>query len=445
MKNLVFWGWAEADAAQAVQKIRRHEGIRVVDWIADTKAASLTYVDFLYNHPDLGKFDSLPDDPILSDAQVVKFLHMFSREKRSRGINFHEQMNIAKNYFRYFLWKLRKDRVDHILFSLVPIIGCDYLFYLAAQHLGIKTTMCYQSIFSNRFFYCHDLNDFGSFSNIQELPVDHMPPIEWGHKKDLFYMKGNILAEGTRNPWKILLRETLRHGIRKSSKPMRYSGVIENFTQALDFREKYHQHAVGLADMPLTTDYVYFPLHLQPELTTTGLGGDYSDQLDALERLSRLLPSGWKIYAKENPKQNFDQRGREFFRRLATLDNVVYVSKETDTYWLIENSRFVATITGTAGWEALTGGKPCLYFGLAWFKDFPGAISFREGMSVDDVLNRKIERSAQQAAYEKLYRKTRPGIVDGQYIASCNQYTFDGNVKLLTDFLTDEIGLRTHE
>ena len=39
-------------------------------------------------------------------------------------------------------------------------------------------------------------------------------------------------------------------------------------------------------------EYVYFPLHLQPEMSTDTNGGMFTDQLLALEKLSRVMPDG---------------------------------------------------------------------------------------------------------------------------------------------------------
>jgi hypothetical protein len=232
-------------------------------------------------------------------------------------------------------------------------------------------------------------------------------------------------------------RETFKYGLRTSSKPMRYSGVIENLIQARDFAKCYKKYAANVDQIDINTAYVYFPLHLQPEITTSGLGGNYSDQLDAIEKLSSMIPPNWKVYVKENPKQGHEQRGIEFYRRISTFSNVLYISKDVDTYWLMENCRFVATITGTAGWESITGGKPCLFFGLAWYASIPGAVAYKDGLSVEDVLNTPIDQEKQLIAFEALYKKTRLGIVDRGYRHILPEYSIEGNAKHLEKFITE--------
>jgi hypothetical protein len=321
----------------------------------------------------------------------------------------------------------------------MPIIGFDYLCYLAAKRLGTHVTMCCQSLFPDRFFYCSTIEDFGLFSETQEQATSPPPPIDWGYKKDLFYMKGNEIKNRKKNPLWTWLRETIRYGIRTSSKPMRYSGVIENLTQARDFDKSYLLYAKKRNELDVNINFVYFPLHLQPELTTSTLGGCYSDQLDAIERLSDMIPADWKIYVKENPKQGHEQRGIEFYRRISCIKNVEYIGNDVDTYWLIENCRFVATITGTAGWESVTGGKPCLTFGLAWYATIPGAIQYNKHITVEDILSARISQADQMLAFNNLYKKTRPGIIDGGFTPIFPEYTPENNSQKLELFIRERV------
>lgn len=440
MHNIFLWGWSEPDAVKAVKSIKSNPLINVAEWIGDNNELEKSYIKFIYNHPNFEAYRSTKVVPHLSEYELIKFLDMFYREKRSRGVNVHEQTNIAKTYFRFFIWLLDIKKIDHVLFSIMPIIGLDYICYLAAKRLSIKVTICYQSQFPNRFLYCQSIDDFGTFNDIPEIEISPAPKVQWGFKKELFYMKKGVIKNRHDYTKTITwIRETFRYGLRTSSKPMRYSGVVENLIQARDFAECYKKYAVNSEQININAQYVYFPLHLQPELTTSGLGGDYSDQLDAIEKLASMIPSDWKVYVKENPKQGHEQRGIEFYRRISTFSNVVYISKDVDTYWLMENCRFVATITGTAGWESITGGKPCIFFGLAWYASIPGAVAYKDGLSVEGVLSTPINQKKQSLAFESLYKKTRIGIVDRGYRFIYPEYSIESNAKNLEVFITETV------
>src|SRR5690606_14178885 len=103
-------------------------------------------------------------------------------------------------------------------------------------------------------------------------------------------------------------------------------------------------------------------------------------------------------------------RGNYFFKRLSQLKNVVLVSTDVDTYQLIKNSVFVATITGTVGWEAITGGKNVLVFGWGvWYKTFPGVFSFNDGFDFFKVASNRIDAQELEEKVNELLEKTGKG------------------------------------
>jgi hypothetical protein len=110
--------------------------------------------------------------------------------------------------------------------------------------------------------------------------------------------------------------------------------------------------------------YIYFPLHYQPEITTSPLGGPFVDQISALALLGRHIPPHYKLVVKEHPMQTWVGRGHDFYRNIINqCKNVIFVNKSISSHELIKNAVAVATITGTAGWEALFRKKPVLLFG----------------------------------------------------------------------------------
>lgn len=139
-----------------------------------------------------------------------------------------------------------------------------------------------------------------------------------------------------------------------------------------------HQSAVTLPDF--SQPFIYMPLQLQPEVSTSPLAGVYVEQYLLVELLSRTAPPGWLIYVKENRfmfgKAGSGELGREFefYRKLTKLPNVRLVPLQTPPFDLIDNAKAVATATGTSGWEAVFRGIPVLNFGYAWYRECDGVL-----------------------------------------------------------------------
>lgn len=133
----------------------------------------------------------------------------------------------------------------------------------------------------------------------------------------------------------------------------------------------------------LTRPYVFLALHYQPERNTVPLGGSFADQILVCELLSSAVPADWKIYVKEHNWQFHARskgelaRNETFYRDIASLPNVELVPLETSPFDLIDHAEAVATVAGSAGWEALVRGRPALVFGSAWYQHCPGAFRVR--------------------------------------------------------------------
>ena len=138
----------------------------------------------------------------------------------------------------------------------------------------------------------------------------------------------------------------------------------------------------------LNHPYIYLALNFQPERTTLTQGDVFVDQLLMVDLLAKTLPQGWHLYVKEHPVQ-FDLsrafraqacRTMDFYDDLAAMPQVKLVPLSVSTFDLIDNSKAVASVNGTVGWEALIRGKPALEFGYPWYRGCEGdfAISSQE-------------------------------------------------------------------
>lgn len=116
--------------------------------------------------------------------------------------------------------------------------------------------------------------------------------------------------------------------------------------------------------------YVYFPLHVQPEMSTMTLAPFYLDQLAVLENLSKSLPINCRLVVKEHPSM-LGRRSAAYYERIFGLPNVRFVAPLVDSFVITKNAAAVFTITGTAGLEGLIMQKPVIVLGSTYYRFCP--------------------------------------------------------------------------
>ena len=60
--------------------------------------------------------------------------------------------------------------------------------------------------------------------------------------------------------------------------------------------------------------YVYMPLHLIPESSTSVLSPFYLNELASIEQVSKSLPLGWYLYVKEHQSM-LGERSINFYKK----------------------------------------------------------------------------------------------------------------------------------
>lgn len=126
------------------------------------------------------------------------------------------------------------------------------------------------------------------------------------------------------------------------------------------------------ASAMLMDKYVYLPMQMQPERTTDPEAGHFSDQAIVINAVARKLPSGWKLYVKEHPRQfgydfrNYNARSEIFYKLISDIPSVVLVPEKFSQKTLIQNSKICVSINGSVGWDALLHRKPSILFSKNW-------------------------------------------------------------------------------
>lgn len=369
---------------------------------------------------------------------AVDQLHRKAPAYRYRSHNLQNLQDYLDYYYilsDIFAQRMIDRQITHVLFFNVPHLAYDMIMYQVAQSLGLKTLILCQTIFPNQYFSMQNIEDYGRFDpESVDAPIH---PIEKGSIQQLFYMddrwqtdsaKGRITAKGMweflsflvlKQPSKLLrpfwIAKTLRRisAIYGSLPAWRDPFAKFFHVNELAYLEHLAEYDSGTVDFE--QKYIYAPLHNQPEMSTSSLGGKYRDQLLMIEALATDLPEGWRIYVKENPRQGAYARGPMFFHRLSRIPAVTFVPSYTDTAALSSHAQFVATVTGTAGWEGLRKGVPAMVFGAAWYQSLPGVVRYQPGLDFEAIAAMEIDHDRLQKDAGGLLSLAHRGVIERVY------------------------------
>ena len=436
MINALVWGFVDNEE-KIIDMLANEGGITIKAWFTLDKenvTAENKYhiYSFTTRNTWLDKYSSIVRKYI-SDVkfnqqiydEVYKCLPHFvecdSRVEnvRKRFFPVYYYINKFNLIYNFIYAILIKDKIDLCVFSNIPHEGVDVIIYNIAKAMGIKTIILTQSSIPyhyDKIFYMNSIEDYGDFKVMQT----HVDSMEYKIKSNAtpFYMNDEKKKKMTFKEWR---RKIFSH--KKNKKLQEYKDALKELISPVDYSKK----------------YIYFPLHLQPELTTASLGGIYCDQILALERLSAIIPKDWVIYVKENPKQNEIRRDPLFFNRLKFLRNVQMVPLDENSFGLIKKAQFVATITGTAGWEALVENIPVLIFGNTWYQNFEGVFRYTPDFDINMIVNYKINSQKLEKDLNSLLSRMPYGVIDPCYQGAVKNFDEEKSVKSIKDTLKDLI------
>jgi len=108
--------------------------------------------------------------------------------------------------------------------------------------------------------------------------------------------------------------------------------------------------------------YIYYPLQMQPEASTSARTPFLMNQLSVIENISKSLPLGYKLLVKEHPLA-IGLRFFWYYKQIDLLPNVQIVSNNYSGRDLIKFSELVIGGGGTSTFEAIYLGKKHILLG----------------------------------------------------------------------------------
>jgi len=162
--------------------------------------------------------------------------------------------------------------------------------------------------------------------------------------------------------------------------------------------------------------FFIYPLHVQPEASTSVLATYFCDQLSTIKNIAFSLPFPYKLYVKEHPAGVGSKPGH-FYKKIKELPNVVLIPPYENAENLIKKSQGIITLSSTVGMEAALAGKPVYVLGNVFYSYHPmcrevkGFEDLKEKIKED--LNRDFSIKNLQDTNIKFvvsyYRNTIPG------------------------------------
>ncbi|MBD65323.1 MAG: hypothetical protein CME62_08950 [Halobacteriovoraceae bacterium] len=435
MSNIIVWGFC-GKTNNIIDELRANKHLDIFT-ISDHPSADLNIISCFKRRFSFPKKSSFEVSKM--ESFFLEFKELYSRHWYPKKMSNQKYREIFTNYIHYFWNLLESRKISTVIFSNIPHEGPDFILYHLAKYKNVKTLIFYQSLFENRVFLSETL-DFLDNQLVKTTELHKKSPqqeIEYKVDKTIesvgcwFYMRRMKISN---NLAPIQLYRNSRRHFKKNA----FLLLKILFAEIAHF---FHYHMTNKDSLSLKdSDYVYFPLHLQPELTTAVLGGVYVDQILALKKLRELLPENIKIVVKENPFQSSFKRPLGYYFELKKIKNLLLVPMSYNSIDLIYNSKGVATITGTCGWEAINMNKPALVFGKAWYCKLKGVYNYNSEIERREFLKFETENyNVRENTIEFVKNYTIPGIVDPAYIKIYKDFKPIENIRCLVEVITNNI------
>lgn len=354
------------------------------------KPAKLDYV-FLrqlekdYGIPNLWPY--LKNDRVVMRNQLVR-----EYPYDSSPYSHEEMLKILQVKARTILNFLNTEKPDFIFLSVIGAVGSMLLFYIAKK-MGIKTIVVHPAHIKNTYVLSEEYNSFSYTKKaVEKYTREQTIPIEFKRKAELFL---NNFRQNPHPHWKLgdprvqpinrakqfkfLLPNNLIKNIRWLSgyfydhytKHDRFDyDYIGPLNHLKDSFKRKGRNLLGVEDLYDTFDpeenFAFFPLHYEPEISLSLLAPFFTDQIYLIKLIARSLPVGCKLYVKEHPAMVV-YRPRSYYQELKKVPNLKLINPALTSFEILPYAKLIATITGSAGWEATLLKKPVITFGDVFY------------------------------------------------------------------------------
>jgi hypothetical protein len=447
-KRVIYWSlmpiWIDV-----AKKLKENNGWEPVYWVMSPLNEKKVKEEFpnIIHHwifdADRGVYpDKFYDVKFPLDKEIIHaflkhekvVLKMMDRQDPYQSFTYHERKRLYYNQLIYWFFTLKKLSIDVLIFSVSPHSSSAYICYTVCKYLKIQTVIFGNTKIPEIVFPKMSIEDVPTTkiipedtnqslnsrrkselikSFIRNVSGEYQDAIHWTTKIQMERDKlernkfKKLIKLIYINKWPRYLKKIL--SLRKVSRNCNYkrNGYLIEESSMTNFelrrlnsyrKKKIEQlkkiYRSMCQTVSLDKKYLYFPLHYQPERSSSPYGDIYVDQWLVINMVSCLLPKGWKLYIKEHPaqfmlcKSGYMGRTKDFYNDINKFKNVKMIDSKINPFKLIDNAKAVVTLTGTSGFEAVLRGIPALVFGYAWYRNCPGVFYTTTSSECADALKK---------------------------------------------------------
>lgn len=393
---------------------------------------SINMLDLVFNHAQYKPLTYQMPIALFQEFQEKNFLLFFANLGRLDSYtgghtDYADSVYLFRCLTLYLFDLFLKENIQLILIGHLPHEIVDTLMERLAHFLEIPVRLAVTPPYqTGRFFSLSSSANYGLFKKNKIV----------GNSKEIDSQELIIQSKSQdkNNAWVILCEK-----IRQSKISELYSNtrlIIYNHALLKEYEKNISNITRRKEELP--EKYVYFPLHYQPEASTISFANiTFDDQVLCIESLAKKLPKEYVIVVKEHPSQVFYWRSALFFDRLASIPQVMVVPVHVDSHTLIKRSQFIATVSGTAGWEALHFGVPVVYFGYPTYREMSGAFAFSDDLDIQaEVLGYKVNQMTLKQELLHMQNTAYPGTL-GELFTDNEQLNISTCINSFTSILKD--------
>lgn len=337
-------------------------------------------------------------------------------------------VKVATGLFSFYEYVFEKTKPDFYYSECIATLQC-YIGYLIGKKVGVKyiTQMCARGSFDSTYHYFvsdpYQYNidfrkDYLSYEYSEEEKERANNYLKEFEEKNITPPAMKLVKTKPaldKNYFLAPFKYIKRRFDPKLNDPYSYMYYksYKDQLKPIVYYSRYRKLKKYFSIPDYTKNYVFYPLHFQPEASTCVCAEKYEKQLFYIDSWAKSLPADTVLYVKEHYTL-LGHKDLHFYQELKKYPNVYLIDPWESARKLILNSVAVTTLTGTAGLEAMLLRKPVFLGGNSVFENAPGV------MKVEDIYLQYIPLLKQYK------RPCRDDVI--KYLCECFRTYYEGNI-----------------